>query len=237
MARTGHIRRKDLRRPDEFVTWSRWALAYAEENRTTLYLVAGAIVVVVAATVAYRAAVASREASAGRAYREAHALLDQKKYTDAATAFQQVADSYGSTSYAPLARLEAANANLLGGQLDTAATGYQRFLDASPPTTDLRQLALTRLGNVKEQTGAVDDAEHAYTAAADIQGPFAQEALLGAARVAEQRGDTTKAKERYEQFLAKYPTSDQRGLVIARLVALGWTPDAEKATRAAEATE
>ena len=224
MARTEHISRKELRQPDEFVTFSRQAVAWAEENRTALYLTVGAIVVVLAAVLVYRAVQASAASSAARAYREAHALLDDKKYADAATAFNQVAESYGSTRYGELARLEGANANLLAGQYDAAATGYSRFLDSGPPTTDLRQLALTRLGNAKEQAGAAEDAERAYAEAAGLQGPFTEDALVGAARVAEQRGDTAKARERYEQALEKFPTSDQRRLVTARLIELGWTP-------------
>jgi predicted negative regulator of RcsB-dependent stress response len=227
VARTEHIRRKDLRRPDEFVTLSRRAIAWTEENRTAMYIAIGALVVLLAAILVYRAMQASQESSAARAYREAHALLDDKKYPDAATAFNQVAESYGSTNYALLARLQSANANLLAGQADAAATGYQRFLDAGPPTTDLRQLALTRLGNAKEQAEKVEEAERAYASAAEISGPFSEEALIGAARTAEQHGDTAKAGERYEQFLAQHPASDQRRLVSARLVALGRTPKAD----------
>jgi len=120
VARTEHIRRKDLRRPDEFVTLSRRVLAWTEENRTAMYIAIGTLVVLLAAMLIYRAMRASQESSAARAYREAHALLDDKKYPDAATAFNQVAESYGSTNYALLARLEAANANLLAGNADTA---------------------------------------------------------------------------------------------------------------------
>jgi predicted negative regulator of RcsB-dependent stress response len=242
VARTQKIRRKDLRQPDEFITLSRRAITYAEENRTTVFLVMGAIATLLLAVLAYRTVRTSREASAAQAYGQAHALLGDRKYPEAATAFQQAADSYGSTIHARLAQLQRANALLLGDRPGEAAEAYQKFLDAGAPTDYLRQLALTRLGQAHEKSGRPAEADAAFAAAADLAGPFSDEALLGEARVAEQAADSAKAKALYEQFLEKYPTSDRRALVTSRLVALGWSPPAGEnaggaATAAATAAE
>ena len=241
MARTQRIRRKDLRQPDEFVTLSRRAITYAEENRTTVGLVAGAIVLVLLAVLVYRGLRSSRENAASAAYVAAHVLLDQKKYAEAATAFQAVADGYGSTTYAPLAQLQAANALLLAGERgNDAAVAYKKFLDAGPPTDYLRQLALTRLGHAQEVSNQPQEAMASYASAAELAGPFVEEALLGEARAAETAGDVARAQTLYQQFLGTYPASDQRALVSARIVALGGTPkppDTGGTATAAEADE
>ena len=226
MARTERIRRKELRQPDEFVTLSRRAVAYAEENRTVFFMTVGGLVVLLAAILIFRAVRSSRETSASQAYAQAHALLDDKKYDDAATAFRQVADSYSSTSYATLAQLEAANALALAGKPGDAAVEYQKFLDAGPPTDYLRQLALVRLGHAQEQAGKTADAGQAYASAATMPGPYAEEGLAGQARIAEVGGDAATAKDLYTRFLEKFPESDRRALATSRLVALGGTPPA-----------
>ncbi len=236
MARTERIRRKDLRQPDEFLSWSRRAVTWAEANRTTVMLVTGALVVLLVAVLAYRAIRASQETRAAEAYRRAHALLDDRKYPEAATAFQETANANRSTSYGILAQLQAANALLLGDRGGEAALAYQRFLDAGAPTDYLRQLALVRLGHAQEKNEKLQEAQAAYVAAAELAGPFAEEALAGEARVAEQGGDTGKAKELYSRFLTKYPESERRALVSARLIALGGTlPSPEAGTAGASA--
>jgi outer membrane protein assembly factor BamD (BamD/ComL family) len=235
VAQTQRIRRKDLRQPDEFVTLSRQAVNYVEAHRTPVLFVIGTLVLLLAAILAFRAVRASREASAAQAYVQAHALLDDKKYSEAAVAFQQISDGYSSTGYADLALLQAANASMLGGHPAEAAVAYQKFLDANPPTDYLRQLALVRLGEALEQSDKPADAAHAYASAVDLQGPYGEEALAGQARTAEISGDTTAAKDLYGRFLQKYPESDRAALVTSRLVALGAPPSRDSAAGAAAA--
>jgi predicted negative regulator of RcsB-dependent stress response len=233
VARTERITRKELRQPDEFVTLSRQAVAYFEENRTTFFLIVGGVVVLLAAILIFRSVKASRQASAAQAYATAHVLLDDKKYPDAATAFQQVADAYSSTSYAPLAQLQAANALLLAGRASEAAAAYQKYIDLGPKTDYLRQLALVRLGYAQEQSGQLQDAGRSFASAAEQPGPYAEEALAGQARTSEAAGDQATAKDLYTKFLQKYPQSDRRALATSRLVALGGTPPAPNAATAA----
>ncbi len=235
MAQTQRIRRKDLKQPDEFITLSRQAVSYVEEHRTTVVFVIGGLVLLLAAILAFRTVRSSREVSAAQAYVQAHTLLDDKKYAEAATAFQQIADAYSSTSYADLALLQAANAQLLGGRPQEAAVTYQKVLDANPATDYLRQLALVRLGEAQEQSDKVAEAGRSYAAAAELPGPYGEEALAGQARAAEAAGDTATAKDLYNRFLQKYPESDRVGLVTSRLVALGAPPSRQPAPGAAAA--
>ena len=238
MARTEKLTRKDLRQPDEFQTLSRQALEWVEQNRNAVIAALAAIIVVLIAVVAYRMISQSREASAATAYAEARALLNDKKYTDAAARFDEVANRYSSTSYGALALLERGNALLLSGQPADAVSAYERYLQSSPPTDYLRQLGHARLGYAHEQLGKPGEAEQSFAAAAAEPGPFTAEALFGAARNAEAAGDTAKAKDLYAQLLEKHPTSEHRAVAAAHLVALGGTlPGAPGADGAAVAED
>jgi outer membrane protein assembly factor BamD (BamD/ComL family) len=236
VARTERLTRKDLRQPDEFQTLTRQALEFAEQNRNAVMAVLGALIVVLIAVVAYRMISQSREASAAGAYAEARALLTDKKYGEAAARFDDVANRYSSTNYGPLALLERGNALLLSGQAADAVSAYQRYVQSAPPTDYLRQLGHTRLGYAQEQLGKLGEAQQSFATAAAEPGPFAAEALFGAARTAEAAGDGAKAKDFYSQLLEKHPQTEYRAVATAHLIALGGTPpDRAKMEAAAEA--
>jgi len=238
VARTEKLTRKDLRQPDEFQTLSRQALEWVEQNRNAVIAALGAVIVVLIAVVAYRTISQSREASAASAYAEARALLNDKKYGDAATRFDEVANRYSSTSYGALALLERGNALLLNGQPADAVSAYERYLQSAPPTDYLRQLGHTRLGYAQEQLGKPGEAAQSFATAAAEPGPFSAEALFGAARNAEAAGDTAKAKDLYAQLLEKHPTSEHRAVATAHLLALGGTlPGTQTAGGAAVAAD
>jgi outer membrane protein assembly factor BamD (BamD/ComL family) len=224
------LTRKDLRQPDEFQTLSRQALDFVEANRNAVVAALGALIVLLLAIVAYRMISQSREASASVAYTEARALLTEKKYSEAATKFDEIATDYGGTSYGPLATLERGNALLLADQAADAAAAYERFLQSSPPTDYLRQLAQTRLGYALEKLGKSADAERSFSTAAAKPGPFKAEALFGAARNAEAAGNAEQAKGFYTQLLEQHPTTEYRQVASAHLIALGGTvPDVKAA--------
>lgn len=230
MARTEpRLTRKDLRQPDEFQTLTRQALDFVEANRTAVMAALGAAIVLLLAIVAYRMISQSREASASAAYAEARALLTDKKYADAASRFDEVANAYSGTSYGPLALLERGNALLLADQAADAAAAYEAFLRTSPPAEYLRQLARTRLGYAQEKLGKAAEAQQSFTTASTMTGPFVAEALYGAARNAETAGDAANAKELYGRLLEKFPTSEYRDVATAHLIALGGTPPARPA--------
>lgn len=230
MARTEQrITRKDLRAPDEFQTLSRQAMEFVETNRNAVIAVLAAVIVLLLAIVAYRMISQSRDASASAAYAEARQLLTDKKYAEAGTKFDEVASQYGGTSYGPLALLERGNALLLADQAADAATAYEKFLQSSPPTDYLRQLAHTRLAYAQEKLGKSADAEKSFSTAAAEKGPFVAEAIFGAARNAELAGNPDKAKQLYSQLLDKHPTSEFREVASAHLVALGGTLPAAEA--------
>jgi TolA-binding protein len=115
-------------------------------------------------------------------------------------------------------------------------SAYDTFLKTAPAIDYLRQLAHTRLGYAHEKLGKAADAERSFTTAMSEKGPFAAEALFGAARNAETAGNGSKAKDLYAQLLEKHPTTEYRDVATAHLIALGGTPPAAANSGAATVT-
>lgn len=224
MARTRRIKRKELFAPDEFVSFSRQAATYLNENRNTVIMATAGALLLLVAVVAFQAINSSRETSAAIAYQAGVSMMADKQYQEAAAAFGDVVTRYGGTSHGVLARLQRGHALLQADRAPEAVEAYESFLSAGPPADYLRQLAQTRLAGAQAVQGDAAAAQTAFAAAAAEGGIFAADALLGEAQAADAQGDTATAKQLYQRFLEEYPASSRRPMVTARLVELGGAP-------------
>jgi hypothetical protein len=137
------LTRKDLRQPDEFQTLSRQALAFVEENRTAVITALGAVILVLLGVVAVSDGQPEpRGERLRRLRRGSRAPHQQEVRRRPPTKFNDGRQCYSGTSYGPLALLERGNALLLGDQACRRPRPYERFLQSSPPTDYLRQLAI-----------------------------------------------------------------------------------------------
>ena len=89
-ARRLKIRRKDLRKPDEFETLTGQALAWAGEHPAVVYGVLAVAIVVLVGSLAVGRWRASRNEAAAVAFRSAQARFDEGKFHDAAEDFAYV---------------------------------------------------------------------------------------------------------------------------------------------------
>src|SRR5437667_373005 len=96
-ARRLKIRRKDLRKPDEFETLTGQAVAWADEHRPVVYAVLAVAAVVLAGSLAIGRWRASRNDAAAVAFRSAQARFDEGKFQDAAQDFAYVVERYPGT--------------------------------------------------------------------------------------------------------------------------------------------
>ena len=213
------VRRKDLRKPDEFETLTGQALDWADDNRALV----GGIVVAVALVVVVWLGVgrwrASRNEAAAMAFQAAHATLTAGKFAQAAPAFAELAETYPSTPFGRLARLYRGHALARQGDGAGAVIAYQEFLASHPESDYLRQEALTGLGHAKEAGGDATAALDAYNEAGTLTGPFRTEALLGAARLHEAAGHADKAREIYTTLAKAAPDAETRALLASKLPA------------------
>ncbi len=191
------IRRKDLRRPDEFHSLSTQAAEWVQQNRAIALGALGVIVAVfvaVGATGWYRSA---RAETAAERFHAAHATFESGKYSEAADAFGELERGYGGTPFGHLAGLYRAHALMRQGDAAAAATAYGEYLATSPPAEYLRQEALDGLAHAKEAGGDAAGALDAYTQAGQVSGPYRIDALLAAARLHDAAGQLDQARAIY----------------------------------------
>ena len=211
------VRRKDLRKPDEFETLTGQAVDWAQAHRP---LVGG---VVVAALVAAVIALgvgrwrSSRDEAAAAAFNLAQATFTDGKFADAARAFEDVLTTYPRAPFGRLAGLYRAHALARSGDASGGATAYGEYLVTSPDSDYLRQEALDGLGRAKEASGDSAGALEAYTQAGALTGPYRTDALLGAARVHDASGEADKAREIYASLLKDVSDPDTKALLTAKL--------------------
>jgi len=188
------IRRKDLRRPDEFVEFTGRVWAGFQAHRALAGAIAAAAVAAVLIAAGVRAYVANR---ADRAANDFAAAVDL--YADGATqeALKALPDVPAVGSYGALASLYRGHAAADSGEAAVAIEAFRAALAGSLPPY-LQQEAQYGLGATLAGQGDGAGALEAYEAAAALVGPFRTDARLAAAAQAARLGDSAKARALYE---------------------------------------
>jgi len=214
------IRRKDLKKPDEFVTATRRYLVWGTEHSQLVAMVGGGVLVlliVLAVVAAFRTA-RLRDANGDLA--RAMATLRASNLGAAKTELEEVARRWQSTPVSSIAAVLAANTELRSGNADAAITAIGELLGPShdlPPY--LRQQLQVAWGAALAGKGAWKDAAEKYAAAASAEGPYTGDAILGEARARERAGEVDRAKELYRKLYEQFPDQPQRELVADKVPA------------------
>jgi len=212
------VRRKDLRKPDEFETLTGQAVNWASANRGLVTGVVAALAVAGLAAVAVGHLRGAERERASLAFRTAHTTFAAgNKFTEAAEAFAALAHDYPHTAYGRLAGLYRGHAFARQGDAAAAATAYAEYLATSPDPPYLRQEALAGLGHAKEATGETTPALEAYVQAGTLEGPYRTDALLSAARLHEAGGRADLAREIYARLLKEAPEPDLKAFLLSKL--------------------
>ena len=219
MATKTRIRRKDLRRPDEFVTLANRAANYARAHARPLgwaATITGVLVVVGFSLLSFRSVQRQR---ANAELGEAMATFHNQKYPQAETMFEDFAQKWASSDKAAFARFFAGQAALAQGHYEQAAVSLEGSLPGLGEEY-LKQEALAALGFALEGKKDYTGATQRFGEAAALRGPYRESALLGQARTAELAGDKAAAKGLYKQFLNDYPNSTEAARVRTHVAAL-----------------
>ena len=216
-ARRLKIRRKDLRKPDEFETLTGQALAWADEHRPVVWGLLAIALVALAGSLAIGRWRTSRYDAAAVAFRSAQARFDEGKFQDAVGDFAYVAERYPRTPFGRLAGLYRAHALARQGDQAAAATAYAEYLASAGRVDYLRQEALMGLGRAKEATGDAAGALDAYTQAGALPGPYRDEARLAAARLEQAAGHADRAQAIYAGLLADAADPATKSFVAAKV--------------------
>lgn len=211
------FRRKDLKRPDAFVTTSQRVFAWALSHQREFLLAGGLAAAVLVVVGGYSAYSGAQHRQANEDLARALAPLRAEKYDEAATQLTSVADTWSSTGAGRIARLYAADAEIAAGRPERAAAELQKALAGALPADYLHQQAALNLGLALEQKQDIKGAAEHYDRAAAMQGPYRALALLRAARMRERLEQRKRAVELYETFLREFPAAPEAEFVEARL--------------------
>jgi len=214
------IHRKDLKEPDEFISFLTQAREFVQQNTQRIVLAAGVIVAAGLIAMAVHYYQAHRDDVAATKFYEAFNDLQKKDYQGAEKGFAQLAEDEPSRALGKMARLYLASAYLGQSDLLKARDALVGYL-AQAHDASFSSAALMELAGVYEELGRYKEAEGSYRQAMSIEGPAAIEAELGAARMMEKQGDRTGAAKAYEAFIELHPYAQQRGDVIEALARLG----------------
>lgn len=215
MARTRY-RRKDLKRPDEFVSAGRQMLLWAGDNSRRLYQALGVLALVLVAVGAWYSLRAARARQANEDLGNALVALRGGKYDDAATQLTEVANRWQGTGPGQVASLYAASAAVKAGKYDAAATVLGGVVQGGTLAPYLRQQALVTLAFALDRQGDTAAAAARYEEAAGLEGPFTGEAILGAARARERAGDATAARDLYQRYAREFPSAPEASWATAK---------------------
>ncbi len=215
-------RRKDLRRPDEFVSRGRHVLEWAQTNTRLVAQIAGAVAVAMLLIVGIFSVRSARSRQANDDLSQALANLHAGRNSEAATQLIDVANRWPSTTPGRVARLFAADANLKTGNLDGAAAAVQDLLEIHDWPPYLHQQALFTLGSVLDRKNDLANAASRYNEAASLDGPYTGMAILGEASCRERLGEKEPARKLYERFVREFPQAPDTEILNAKVAALKW---------------
>jgi len=214
------FRRKDLKRPDEFVSRGVQLIEWTQENRRLVMQVGGAMAAVALVVVGLLSVRGARARQANDDLTQALVALRAGHNSEAATQLMDVANRWQSTNPGRIARLYAAQADLKAGNFDAAATALQDLVSNAEVPSYLRQDALVTLGYALDHKADLAGAAARYGEAASLEGPYTGMAILGEASCRERLGQKDEARKLYERYAREFPDNGDTESVSGKIAAL-----------------
>ncbi len=217
------LRRKDLKEPDEFLSFFTDLQEFVTNNLMQIVLSAAVVAgvgLIVIATYYYEL---HQDRLAAAQFYQGFEALDTKQYKVAEQDFSALSAAQPGREVGRLAQFYLATCYLGENDLAHARDALVAYL-AEAHDAAFEGLALMDLAVVYEKMGDLQKAEGAYKQAAANGTEPNTAAELGIARIEERLGDQKSAIEAYKDFLGAHPYAPERQEVIEALVALGAPP-------------
>ena len=208
------IKRKELKKPDEFITFSARVLEWCNENLRIVYGVAlgsALILIIVGLAFLYKT---NREAKAKDLYQKALALYptgspgrdNPSEYAQATTVLEELQQRFGSTTVGATALVDLGNIYFERGAYDKSILCYNDFLQRTDGSHPLHDRVLVSLGETYETKESYEQAIEIYQLLGKEGAPAYQaQAQLYLGRVYEAMGDKSKAMVHYDNYLNESP--------------------------------
>ena len=229
------LRRKELRQPDEFITFFENLRSFLLDNLVQVIIGACAAIALAAIGVGVYFYTQYRDRLVADQFYEAITALDHKEYKTAETDFSKLAEDHPHASLGRLARFYLAGCYMAEKEPAKARDALNQYLAGDDRPT-FKSLALLQLGVAYEDLGQFQQAHQTYSEAAILPGPQKMRAELAAARMLVREGHKDAAIAAYRQFLKDNPFAEERTDVFIALAELGVQPEAHTANAPAVST-
>jgi predicted negative regulator of RcsB-dependent stress response len=223
--------RKELKQPDEFITFLDQLGDFIVDNLVRVIIGAVAVVALIAAFYVVSLYQNHQRRLASDRFYDALTAFNHQDYKTAEQGFSGLATDNPRQNLGRLARLYLANVYMAENKDKEARAALVDYLSSSDQPL-YRNMALMELGAADENLGDFKDAHEAYSRAADIDGPEKARAQIGAARTLIKQGDIKDGIEAYRQFLTDNPYSPMRNYVIDMLATMGVAVDSRSSKSA-----
>ncbi len=229
------LRRKELRQPDEFITFFENLRSFLLDNLVQVIIGACAAIALAAIGVGVYFYTQYRDRLVADQFYEAITALDHKEYKTAETDFSKLAEDHPHASLGRLARFYLAGCYMAEKEPAKARDALNQYLAGDDRPT-FKSLALLQLGVAYEDLGQFQQAHQTYSEAAKLPGPQKMRAELAVARMLVREGHKDAAIAAYRQFLKENPFAEERTDVFIALAELGVQPEAHTANAPAVST-
>jgi tetratricopeptide (TPR) repeat protein len=240
MATTKKISRKELKQPDEFISFSVRAIEYAQGHSREIIIGVASVVVLSLLIWAWTAYAEKKEKAASRLVAQAQSLWnpsssggvaeqagidpprkDPEAEGRAREILEDVVDNYGRTSACPVARILLGQIYYDKGDYDKAIVTYEEILKGKNRKPELTALAWEGLAYSHEAKKDFTEALGCYQeltkmTLTNVQGW----AYMGLARCYEKLQEYEKALDAYRALLAEqpqHPRAPEARATIARI--------------------
>jgi tetratricopeptide (TPR) repeat protein len=216
MARRASKRKRLLKEPDQFITFSKKLIDFGRSHKKALLIGGVAVLALVAAGISALQISVHNEKKASTLVEKAVAKYSAAlKATNPKTAYQRVKPDfnhifkqYSSEKAVRIARIVYGNICYKAGDADQAISMYTRALDDFGQSKALKPLLLSGLGHAymlkKEYPQAL---RYFKMITADNEKTLKSDALFNLAWLYEKAGDKKKSTAAYEQLLTDFPDS------------------------------
>jgi len=222
------LRRKELRQPDEFITFFENLRSFLLDNLVQVIIGACAVIALAAIGVGVYFYTQYRDRLVADQFYEAITALDHKEYKTAETDFSKLAEDHPHASLGRLARFYLAGCYMAEKEPAKARDALNLYL-AGDDRPAFKSLALLQLGVAYEDLGEFQQAHQTYSEAAILPGPQKMRAELAVARMLVREGHKDAAIAAYRQFLKENPFAEERTDAFVALTELGVQPEPRRA--------
>ncbi len=212
--RISRARKRDLERPDEFLSFSATLIQNLQRYRAPVTI---GVVVVLAALATYSGVRFFTAKAENRGFQllrdnlQTYGEAARDSAPDQALAqvspqFESLLADYGRREGGKLARLVFADLNYRAGNYDAAITHFNEVLEGLPPDHFGYGSALSGLGYAYLETGHKDDAADCFEQIVAGHHPqLKNDALFQLGRLYGEQGQTEKQKEIFQRLLDEAP--------------------------------